>query len=131
MLQEVVDELNAHILLYKLDSAPRREHFFAQVKQETGSSLLLHNESLNYSAEALTTGTFSYFLKHPDEAKKYGRTKDHPANEEAIANRVHAGQDRNGDPESGDGYRYRGRGMIHAYTSTGISALYDVAQNKY
>ncbi|WP_042303930.1 glycoside hydrolase family 19 protein [Paraburkholderia kururiensis] len=112
VLQEVVDELNAHILLYKLDSAFRREHFFAQVKQETGSSLLLHNESLNYSAEALTTGTFSYFLKHADEAKKYGRTKDHPANEEAIANRVYAGQDHNGDPDSGDGYRYRGRGMI-------------------
>ncbi|WP_063906348.1 glycoside hydrolase family 19 protein [Burkholderia ubonensis] len=111
-LQEVVDELNAHITLYKLDNAFRREHFFAQVKQETGSALLLHNESLNYSAEALTSGTFSYFSKHPDEAKEYGRTKDHPANEEAIANRVYAGRDGNGEPESGDGYRYRGRGMI-------------------
>ncbi|KWO85161.1 hypothetical protein WM32_17645 [Burkholderia ubonensis] len=111
-LQEVVDELNAHITLYKLDNAFRREHFFAQVKQETGSALLLHNEILNYSAEALTSGTFSYFSKHPDEAKEYGRTKDHPANEEAIANRVYAGRDGNGEPESGDGYRYRGRGMI-------------------
>ncbi|WP_429294977.1 glycoside hydrolase family 19 protein [Paraburkholderia sp. CI3] len=111
-LQEVVDELNAHITLYRLDNALRREHFFAQVKQETGSALLLHNESLNYAAEALTTGTFSYFLKHPEEAKEYGRTKDHPANEEAIANRVYAGQDCNGEPESGDGCRYRGRGMI-------------------
>ncbi|OJB16615.1 hypothetical protein BGV53_17980 [Burkholderia ubonensis] len=111
-LQEVVDELNAHITLYKLDNTFRREHFFAQVKQETGSALLLHNESLNYSAEALTSGTFSYFSKHPDEAKEYGRTKDHPANEEAIANRVYAGRDGNGEPESGDGYRYRGRGMI-------------------
>ncbi|MFA8324087.1 glycoside hydrolase family 19 protein [Burkholderia ubonensis] len=112
LLQEVVDELNAHITLYKLDNAFRREHFFAQVKQETGSALLLHNESLNYSAEALTSGTFSYFSKHPDEAGEYGRTKDHPANEEAIANRVYAGRDGNGEPESGDGYRYRGRGMI-------------------
>ncbi|WP_306716769.1 glycoside hydrolase family 19 protein [Burkholderia dolosa] len=111
-LQGVVDELNAHITLYKLDNSLRREHFLAQVKQETGSALLLHNESLNYTADALTAGIFSYFLKHPEEAKKYGRTKGHPANEEAIANRVYAGQDGNGEPESGDGYRYRGRGMI-------------------
>ncbi|MDR6503410.1 putative chitinase [Burkholderia ambifaria] len=111
-LQEVVDELNVHITLYKLDNVSRREHFFAQVKQETGSALLLHDESLNYAAEALTTGTFSYFSKHPEEAREYGRTKDHPANEEAIANRVYAGRDGNGEPGSGDGYRYRGRGMI-------------------
>ncbi|WP_175871875.1 glycoside hydrolase family 19 protein [Burkholderia sp. BCC0397] len=111
-LQEVVDELNGRIALYKLDNSLRREHFFAQVKQETGSALLLHNESLNYAAEALTSGTFSYFSEHPEEAKEYGRTKDHPANEEAIANRVYADRDGNGPPESGDGYRYRGRGMI-------------------
>lgn len=112
VIQDVINELNAHIDLFMLDSALRREHFMAQVKQETGPALQLHNESLNYAAQALTTGTFSYFTKHPKEADLYGRNKEHPANQEAIANRVYAGQDHNGSPESGDGYRYRGRGMI-------------------
>ncbi|WP_425496134.1 glycoside hydrolase family 19 protein, partial [Paraburkholderia solisilvae] len=112
VLRDVVDELNAHIDLYRLDSALRREHFFAQVKQEVGVDLSLRSESLDYAANVLTAGIFSYFMEHPDEAEKYGRTKEHPANEEAIANRVYAGRDGNGDAGSGDGYRYRGRGMI-------------------
>ncbi|WP_216854968.1 chitinase [Burkholderia sp. L27(2015)] len=111
-LQDVVDELNAHISLYKLDTGLRRGHFFAQVKQETGAGLAIHNEILDYSSTALTGGLFSYFTAHPHDAQLYGRTNQHPADQAAIANHAYAGQDGNGDIASGDGYLYRGRGMI-------------------
>lgn len=110
-LQAVVDELNAHIELYKLDKPLRRAHFFAQVKQEVGESFSYHDESLNYASTALA-GLFSYFAHHPQDSLLYGRTNSHPADQEAIANHAYAGQDHNGDIASGDGYLYRGRGMI-------------------
>ncbi|WP_233834729.1 glycoside hydrolase family 19 protein [Paraburkholderia sp. ZP32-5] len=113
ILQQVIDELNPHLDLFRLDSLVRRNHFFAQVKQEVGPSLAIDDESLNYSATALATGgIYTYFTSHPADAQTYGRTNQHPANQEAIANHAYAGQDGNGGILTGDGYRYRGRGMI-------------------
>lgn len=86
-------------------------------------------------------GPFAYFKKHPEEAEKYGRKvewveeiktdkkgnpvigkdgkpvkikvkKVRPADQEAIANRAYAGRMGNGDIASGDGWKYRGRGLI-------------------
>lgn len=45
-------------------------------------------------------------------AQKYGRTTNQKANQEAIANIVYTNKIGNGDEKSGDGYKYRGRGLI-------------------
>jgi len=120
-LQEIIDELNAHLEFYKLDSPLRRTHFFAQILQEAGIGLRLE-ESFVWSATSLIK-TFSYFKVHPAEALVYGYGAVRPikadgtrmgrADFEAIANRAY-GHKRdlgNGSPESGDGWKYRGRGM--------------------
>lgn len=67
-------------------------------------------ENLNYRATVLPR-LFSYFRRNPPEAQRYGRTPDHPANQEAIANRAYANRIGNGDVASGDGWRFRGRGL--------------------
>ena len=111
-LQAVINELNPHIELFKLDTVFRREHFFAQIKREGGPSLAIHSgESLNYPPDRLKI-KFSYFQKNSAEAELYGRTDKHPADQEAIANRAYANRNGNGDVKSGDGWKYRGRGLI-------------------
>lgn len=78
-------------------------------------------ENLDFLASDLkdkVKGPFSYFKKRPEEADLYGRIEDksgkviQKANQEAIANRAYANRIGNGDVASGDGWRYRGRGMI-------------------
>lgn len=120
-LQEIADELTAHIELYKLDTPLRRTHFFAQVMQETGSRLNLE-ESFIWKAASLIQ-KFSYFSSHPAVAREHGyatvkpvKADGTPMNQddfEAIANGAYG--DRadlgNGSYASGDGWKYRGRGM--------------------
>ena len=131
ILQEMVDELNRRdtdgvqmYIKYKLDTRHRLEHFFGQCVVEVGSSFHELTESLNYSAKGLMS--FSYFKNHPDEAEQYGRKEKfegkkkiitQKADQEIIANIVYADENRPeklklGNNQEGDGWKYRGRGMI-------------------
>ncbi len=114
-LQVVADGLNYNINSGKIDTEFRLTHFIGQTRTEVGPYCKL-SESLNYSPEGLRYNkngkiVFSYFVKHKEEAYKYGRTSEHPADQEAIANRAYANRIGNGNVESGDGWKYRGRGL--------------------
>ncbi|MEX6667322.1 hypothetical protein [Pseudomonas sp. W2-17] len=121
-LTTIADELNAKIEVYKLDTPLRRAHFFAQILEETGEGLSVI-EDLTYSADALTA-LFSYFRIRPNEAKKHGYYKKHgrikedgfPMSQsdfEAIANGAYGARSELGNRghASGDGWKYRGRGL--------------------
>jgi len=112
-LVDLADEINQNMVGYKLDTENRLTHFFAQVRTEVGRFLRL-TESLDYASQALRK--FSYFRAHPAEADIYGRNWQHAANQQEIANRIYNGINGvtslgNGNIESGDGWRYRGRGL--------------------
>lgn len=89
---------------YEINTPKRVAAFIAQTSHESGGYVFL-SENLNYSAEGLVRIFGKYF---PDlaTAKQYAR------NPEKIANRVYANRYGNGDEASGDGYRYRGRGLL-------------------
>ncbi len=117
-LQHVVDELNTDLARYGLGTSLRRAHFFAQVRQEAGPRLEARVESLNYNPEGLK-GSFKYYRQHPDEAVTDGYVRDaktrkitRAANQEAIGNKAYANRNGNGDAASGDGWAFRGRGLI-------------------
>ncbi|MBJ9973951.1 glycoside hydrolase family 19 protein [Pseudomonas sp. S75] len=95
--------LNAAMMRWDIDSPARMAAFLAQVGHESGQ-LLERVENLNYSAEALLRTWPSRF--DAQTARAYERQP------QRIANRVYGGRMGNGPEDSGDGWRYRGRGLI-------------------
>jgi len=87
-----------------ITSKLRLANFLAQIGHESGD-LRYVKENLNYGAPGLRSTFPKYF---PDDATAalYQR------NPEAIANKVYANRMGNGPESSGDGWRYRGRGLI-------------------
>ena len=95
--------LRAAAAYYKLSPA-RAAHFFGQTSHETGG-FAKFSENLNYSAKGLM-GVFKKYFPTEAIAKRYER------NPQAIANKVYANRMGNGSEESGDGWKYRGRGAL-------------------
>ncbi len=128
-LKSVADELNTNLSKYKLDTILRRAHFFAQVREEAGAALKANEENLNYKLSALSP--FKYYRKHPEEAKKHARIDDprnkkkplQLANQEAIANHAYGDREGNGNASTGDGWRYRGRGIFQLTFRNNYSAF--------
>jgi len=89
--------------LHGINTPLRIAHFVAQLSYE--SSFIPQEENLNYSAARLAE-IFPGHFKNADEAAA------HVGSPESIANTVYAHVNGNRDYQSGDGYRYRGRGMI-------------------
>ena len=87
-----------------IDTAARARAFLAQVGHES-AQLNRVEENLKYSAQALRK-VFPKYFPTQQEAVMYAY---HP---EQIANRVYANRMGNGGEESGDGWKFRGRGLI-------------------
>lgn len=85
-------------------------HLLARLDVESGGFKRL-SESLNYSPEGLLATWPNRFTK--ELANKLGRTKDHPADQVAIANLVYGsrmGNELDGTNDN-DGYDFRGGGL--------------------
>lgn len=78
-------------------------HFMAQTAHESAGYSRLR-ENLNYSASALTSLFAKYFVGI--DVNSYARQP------EKIANRIYANRMGNDNEQSGDGWAYRGRGII-------------------
>jgi putative chitinase len=112
-------------LKFEINTPKRQAAFLAQVVVESESFTHL-SENLNYSEIGLLTTFKKYFTKV--EAAKYAKNKV------AIANRVYASRFGNGPEESGDGWKYRGRGLIQItfhdnYLDCGLGLGVDLLNN--
>lgn len=90
---------------YKINTPKRIAAFLSQCGHESKNFTVLE-ENLNYSAEGLNRVFPKYFKNVGRNAAAYHRKP------EAIANLVYANRMGNGDVASGEGYKYRGRGVI-------------------
>lgn len=111
-LETMAYELNSSLNKAGLNSELKICHFCGQCRQET-AGYILKSENLIYSSSALKL-KFSYYSQHPNEADIDGYTDPRykkNVDQEKIANRIYANRIGNGDIASGDGWRYRGRGI--------------------
>ena len=90
---------------YDITSQKRIASFLAQTGHESLDYTIL-SENLNYSSKGLNTVFPKYFKNAGRDANSYARQP------EKIANIVYANRMGNGNTESGDGWKYRGRGII-------------------
>jgi len=89
---------------YDISTTQRQSSFIGQCAHESGNFRILE-ENLNYSAARLMAVWPSRFTSL-DVASQYAN------NPEKLANKIYSGRMGNGDEESGEGYAYRGRGLI-------------------
>lgn len=99
-------ELGGKSLLedYEINTPKRIAAFLAQCAHESGGFIFL-TENLNYKASGLMK-TFPKYFPDMATALKYEKKPD------AIANRVYANRMGNGPEESGQGAKFKGRGLI-------------------
>jgi putative chitinase len=105
---------------YSIDTPQRVASFLAQCAHESGEFRAL-KENLNYRPETLRKIFPKYF---PDDASAQ-HYASLPNKQEAIASRVYANRMGNGPEESGDGYRYCGRGLIQLTGKQNYQAFAD------
>lgn len=98
-----VEAMNTILPKYDIVTSKRLAAFLAQTAHESAGFTAVR-ENLNYSAQALMKTWPSRF--NATSAAAYARQP------EKIANKVYANRMGNGDEASGDGWRYRGRGLI-------------------
>jgi putative chitinase len=102
---------------YEINTPERIASFLAQCGHESGGFTVLQ-ENLNYSAEGLNK-IFKKYFPTLESAQPYARKP------EMIANKVYANRMGNGDEQSGEGYRYRGRGPIQLTGKDNYTACSD------
>lgn len=99
----VTNELDDVMEQFHITNVYRLAHFLAQCAHESNNFKAVI-ENLNYSEEALLRVFPRYFSK--DTAKSCARKP------EMIGNIVYSNRMGNGDRNSGEGWKYRGRGYI-------------------
>ena len=102
-VDKFVSTLNAEMTNAGINTPKRIATFLSQCAHES-AGFTTFSENLNYSVVGLATTFPKYF--NNNTAGAYAR------NPQKIANKVYANRMGNGDEASGDGYRYRGRGII-------------------
>ena len=99
-----LDPLNDTFAKYDISTPQRQACFIGQCQHESNNFRILE-ENLNYSAARLMAVWPSRFPSL-DVAEQYAN------NPEKLANKIYSGRMGNGNEESGEGYAYRGRGLI-------------------
>ncbi len=122
-ISKYFDALNSQMNKFGINTPLRIAHFIAQVAHESGS-LKYSSENLNYSEKALRA-VFGKYFPTDELAEAYARQP------EKIANRVYANRMHNGDEASGDGWKFKGRGLIQLtgrdnYTQCGTKLRIDL-----
>lgn len=100
-----VEALAVAFQRFQIDRPPRIAAFLAQCHVESAGFTRL-SENLNYTTANRLMQVW------PSRFQTLGATQPYVRNPERLANRVYADRLGNGPEQSGDGWNYRGRGVI-------------------
>ncbi len=103
-IEKYLPWFNTFFLRYEINTPERKAAFIAQIGHES-NYLKCVEENLNYSVSGLRQ-VFGKYFPTDEIANRYARKP------EQIANLVYANRMGNGKVESGDGWRFRGRGLL-------------------
>jgi len=123
---EWIDAINETFEKFDISTPERQACFLGQCAHESGGFTAL-SENLNYSAASLCR-------VWPKRFPTISDGQNCERNPEKIANKVYASRMGNGDEESGEGYAYRGRGLIQLtgksnYEACGKALGVDLVEN--
>lgn len=113
-LVRFTEPINLACQEFSITTLQRVAAFLAQITVES-NSLSATRENLNYSMSGLRT-VFAKYFSSTEVALNYARQP------EKIANRVYALRGGNGDTTSGDGWKYRGAGLIQTTLKDNFAA---------
>lgn len=121
----VLPQLQPVMQRYNINTPLRMAHFLAQCAHES-ATFKATTENLNYSEAAI----LRVFGRHFTPAQ----AKDAARNAFKVGSRAYANRMGNGDVQSGEGYKYRGRGYIQLtgkanYASFGAGIGVDVVSS--
>jgi putative chitinase len=122
----VLEQLPETIEKFAINTPVRLSHFLSQASHESGDFKIV-SENLNYGAKGLRS-IFGKYFPTDSKALLYERKP------EKIADLIYSNRMGNGPEDSGDGYKYRGRGYIQLtgkdnYTAFGLSIGEDIVSN--
>ena len=98
------EPLTTTFVKFGMNTPKEQAAFIGQASHESGNFRLLE-ENLNYRAETLMK-LWPKRFPTMDDANKYAR------NPQLIANHIYSNRMGNRDEQSGDGFRFRGRGLF-------------------
>ena len=114
---EWVDPLNETFQRFNINTNNQRAMFIGQCSHECGNFKILE-ENLNYRAATL-------MKLWPKRFPTLEKANEYSGNPKKIANSVYSSRMGNRDENSGDGFRFRGRGCIQL---TGHANYYHASQ---
>jgi putative chitinase len=127
---KIADLVNQYGVTFGLDSEHKLRHFLSQAAAETGGlGNLNKTESLDYSSANRLAKVYSKHYSLTDPNKRNPNNYLH--NAEAVANYVYRSRGGNGDEASGDGYKYRGRGIFQLTFKNNYASFQDYYNNKF
>lgn len=145
-LKEIADAINTYGKDFGIDNKDKLRHFLSQAGHES-TKMTAFEENLNYRWKKLGETNYwkKYFNLHTDGDKD--STKANPndfkrsatsvyVNKEKFANHVYDDANREegyklGNTSEGDGYKYRGRGIIQLTGKSNYEKFNTFYQDKY
>ena len=103
VIDKYIDHLNSSMAEFQINTPERIAAFLSQIGHES-TRFTRVEENLNYSANGLVRTFPDYFSAELAKQFAYKPMR--------IANKIYANKGGNGGELSGDGWRFRGRGLI-------------------